>query len=630
MKKLVFGLVLIMLLSVSAAFAQDMFKDVPSDHWAYDAVGKLKAEGLVEGYPGDIYLGKRSMNRYEFAMVISRLLNYINDKTGATPVVEGKGVTQADLDNAIKGLNFASKADIDAAIAKNGEEIKKMADEFRKELEALGVRVSDAEAKINDLEARMQAVEKELARVKWNGTVNGIARVSNNTSKNGTVVDKDNRGANNTDNMFRSMAFLTDVDLSVSGKVSDSTNAYALINFGNYLNYLGVVNNYNMGGITGAYNDNFFPYYAFINTQASFGKLTVGRQPLKLTPYTLQKVDVDSYTTNAKTDDGAYPLDGFTLNSSYGGVGVTAFVGKTDNNTYVNDITSILPSGSVFFDSLNDASINAYLANGVTQTAGVRATVPTPLDGKAGLTYYSAWSKATWLANLKSRNQAEVMAFDLSMPLPISGISLNGTVAKSNVKGGEGVSKLDFRNGAYDVKLNGEFSGIGLGVGYKRIGENYIAAGDWGKIGRWANPRMIEGFYADAGYTLTDAINIKLGAEMYKFTDNKTILGSGTILKDDKIDKYAGEVNWKFSDSNAFGLGFEWIKYGWNRPKGFKGDDPSERYITLNWNHKLNEDAAIKIGYQLIGYDRGYGVYSSRHGQFLIQQIILADWALFS
>ena len=51
-------LAMAMALSVTAsAYAANPFSDVPAGHWAYDAVNKLAAEGVVDGYPDGTYGG---------------------------------------------------------------------------------------------------------------------------------------------------------------------------------------------------------------------------------------------------------------------------------------------------------------------------------------------------------------------------------------------------------------------------------------------------------------------------------------------------------------------------------------------------------------------------------------------
>ena len=59
--------------SLLAGQARADFPDVPQDHWAYDAVSYLESEGFIVGYPDGTYRGARTLTRYEFAMVISRL-----------------------------------------------------------------------------------------------------------------------------------------------------------------------------------------------------------------------------------------------------------------------------------------------------------------------------------------------------------------------------------------------------------------------------------------------------------------------------------------------------------------------------------------------------------------------------
>lgn len=49
-----------------------VFPDVPSNHWAYEAVQGLADKGLVEGYPDGTFGGDKMMTRYEFASIIYR------------------------------------------------------------------------------------------------------------------------------------------------------------------------------------------------------------------------------------------------------------------------------------------------------------------------------------------------------------------------------------------------------------------------------------------------------------------------------------------------------------------------------------------------------------------------------
>ena len=100
--------------------AANPFADVPADHWAYDAVSQLAADGVIEGYGDDTFKGDKNITRYEMAQMVAKAMAKTN--------VSGN----------------------DKAI------IDKLAAEFSDELNNLGVRVAN--------------LEKNADKVKWNGT----------------------------------------------------------------------------------------------------------------------------------------------------------------------------------------------------------------------------------------------------------------------------------------------------------------------------------------------------------------------------------------------------------------------------------------------------------------------------
>ena len=60
-----------------------LFPDVPSNHWAYEAVSDLSRRGLVEGYPDGTFGGDRLLTRYEFAEIVYRAIQngvQVNDQ----------------------------------------------------------------------------------------------------------------------------------------------------------------------------------------------------------------------------------------------------------------------------------------------------------------------------------------------------------------------------------------------------------------------------------------------------------------------------------------------------------------------------------------------------------------------
>ena len=124
----------VMFAMVAPAFAQP-FADVPTNHWAYDAIAELAAKGLVEGYPDGTFKGDRAMTRYEMAMVVARLLARIESIQIPAPAPAPQ-VTRADL-----------------------EALQRLINEFRAELAALGVRVTAIEEELNAIKARLDNVK---------------------------------------------------------------------------------------------------------------------------------------------------------------------------------------------------------------------------------------------------------------------------------------------------------------------------------------------------------------------------------------------------------------------------------------------------------------------------------------
>ena len=95
--------------------AANPFEDVAADHWAYDAVAQLAADGVIEGYGDGTYRGDQEITRYEMAQMVARAM-------------------------AKNGVSAADKAMID-----------KLAAEFADELNALGVRVANLEKKVDNV-----------------------------------------------------------------------------------------------------------------------------------------------------------------------------------------------------------------------------------------------------------------------------------------------------------------------------------------------------------------------------------------------------------------------------------------------------------------------------------------------
>jgi hypothetical protein len=124
------------------------FTDVPTDHWAYEAIDRLQGEGFVEGYPDGTFKGDRTFTRYEMAMVVARLWDRLSSM-GSSPEMDGY-VTEADLEE-YKDL------------------IDNLMNEFEGEIAKIGGRLNKAESRLDDVENRLGALERIRRSIEWSG-----------------------------------------------------------------------------------------------------------------------------------------------------------------------------------------------------------------------------------------------------------------------------------------------------------------------------------------------------------------------------------------------------------------------------------------------------------------------------
>ncbi len=63
-------------LTISHTNSAQAFKDVPKGHWAEPAVKKITNDyKIMSGYPNNTFVGSNTVNRYEMAVMLSKLLD---------------------------------------------------------------------------------------------------------------------------------------------------------------------------------------------------------------------------------------------------------------------------------------------------------------------------------------------------------------------------------------------------------------------------------------------------------------------------------------------------------------------------------------------------------------------------
>ena len=205
-RMIVVGCALALLLTVAPAFAaKNPAETVPFDHWAYDAVQKLCDAGIIIGYPDGSFKGDRAMTRYEFAMAISRLMDWPGLK-GAAGVAGAQGAAGAAGATGAAGpagpAGPAGGAGAAGAAGAQGppgpkpsdDEIRaicaKLLNEFKDELADLKAKMGDLEKNVNDLDKRVATLEEAMKRPKATGWMDyRIGLASTTKVVNGNPTD---------------------------------------------------------------------------------------------------------------------------------------------------------------------------------------------------------------------------------------------------------------------------------------------------------------------------------------------------------------------------------------------------------------------------------------------------------
>lgn len=142
------------------AFANP-FADVPQKHWAYDAVNKLAAAGIVDGYNDGTFKGDKTLTRYEMAQIVAKAM-------GKVTTVDQKII------------------------------VDKLATEFGAELNDLGIKVDGIQKQLDNQikfsgEARVQ-YDNSTEDTTYRFRLNATGKVNENTKINTRLTTADENG----------------------------------------------------------------------------------------------------------------------------------------------------------------------------------------------------------------------------------------------------------------------------------------------------------------------------------------------------------------------------------------------------------------------------------------------------
>ena len=613
--------------------AQDgPFKDVPNDHWAYQAIDRLAQLKIILGDPDGQFHGKRTLTRYEMAVMLARMLDILDQRYVRQPLPDMSGfatkaelATKADKGHTHEGggdggdhSNFATKGDLAGLVKKSDVDlIRKMVAELQPELTTLGVDVDAVKKRLTSVENRVTKLEDDFKkRLKISGGFNTNVRSNFQGNTATTFLDKDGFEVGNSKSALADTSATHDLDLNLKATPNDNTLFEANLTMGNYLPYLTGVRSVapktkTIGGTVLNQDQATTLWSAYFATGTNLPLLgstgvTVGRIPTKFGAYMLQLIDPDSYFTNGKTDSGAVPTDGLRANFRLGGINVTTQAGKVNPISYGPGSVSLSPgimAGAFrtnYVGGLTRANTTGVLSNGgrqgsiaVGQFAAANANFNVNILTKLNInaTYLTFGGTAQAAAGPASFDTVNVLGADVSGR--IAGLTLTGHYAKSDTL--RSTTKItNKQNEALDINAQAGRGNLLLSAGVRNVGPFFAAPGAWARVGSFQNPTDIQGSYGKVSYLVNPRIELMGSVQNYQGT-GKVAAG---LTKADKIANALIGVKVQVTGASAVEVSSETTDYTRTGSAG----KPRELFTNIGYRFDFNTASAFRLQYQVADY----------------------------
>ena len=595
---------------VLPAVAQDNFPDVPDNHWAFEALQRLKKDGLLVGYPDGLFRGGRPASRYELAVAIHAVYTNLKSVTdGLDSQIKAlsdklNGVaTTADIQNLRDALT-ALQADVNG-MKSYGDDIanlKKLSDTFQKELTSLGVDVEAMKKDLGDISARLHALEIKKPAVNISGDFN-LLFLGGNSNGGHSGLDKDGVVTGNPTGITADGIMLQEGAFTFSGSADNGPKWKGTLVVGDMLDTFGSQSVPQVGkgpyvqGASDVYLQDFSVKFDTSIAGLAFNA-EVGRVGYKISPYLFQRIDNTSYFVNERWDDGLYRIDGGILGFNFGSAKLDVFAGNTSKLTSTNGLEiNQVNSGAVNFPGGPYAG-NATLLPHLTfdQTLGFNLNLPVTANGNLNLAYL-------WLDSPDTILAAGVVADRLA----VYGGDLNLTFGKLGLGGGFGETTLqegttnvnNDDNIAWHAYAKYDAGKLGLKAGYRQIDANYLAPGDWGQLGVERNPTNIKGWTADAHYDLSKKLILSGGGEWDTGVNNAFGSNTGFDTGTD-INKWRVGLTYKANSNLSLMVGYEDTEFtGLDPAVGILGSSASYKWTTFGVGYGLSDSAKLWIQYQI-------------------------------
>lgn len=642
-------------LTAGMAFAQgEAFPDTPENHWAYEALANMRKAGLLVGYPDGLYRGARPASRYEMAVALHALYQYLRNLADGydariKAIEGGSGGMSPDQLNEIREMLKAVQADV-AGMKAWGDDIanlKRMASTFEKELASQGVDIEALKKGLNDLAERVSRLEKIKPAVDLHGNLGlWLGAGYSDDGEFGITVDGRPTGVGEWDgdpsSSQRDVNILHGMTFVASGTNDEGPKWKAALSINNMLgDYF--FDGFSGGSAFGNLSNTLagIPFDDKGNTDVYFQELSVsdktafagqsfsykaGRVGHQVGSYFLKRPDTTPYYKDSYFDDGNWYFDGAVLMFNFGAAELNIFGGRQHERNTTNSVAlnpMVAGASTHIFEPGGMTGGNPDrprgLAGGemtIDQHIGATFGVPLGSRGKINLVYIILDSnEIVTMFNGEDADRVNVLGGDVMFKINDQ-LNLFGGYSQTNVMIGDN-NVIDSDNAAWWAGLGYERDNWGINFGYRQIDPLFYAPGSWGRLGIWWNPTDIEGFWAKANIKLGDNLTLHGSGEFYKGSETSIGVsadgGSGTegLSNDDKITSFKIGLMYDVSSNFSVHFGAEMVKWdlasrgggGGSADGGFSGGETEENWYNIGVNYRMSDKAWWSLSWQISDYD---------------------------
>jgi len=474
---------------------------------------------------------------------------------------------------------------------------------------------------LGDLSDRVRKLENKKPVVSISGDVN-LLMLGGNSRDGRPGLDQDGHrtgvdGVGNPTGITTDLTTLEEGAFTFAGTNDTGPKWKGTLVIGNMLDTFGSQSTFH-NGANGGYaegNSDVYLQDFSVKFDSSIAGLAfnteIGRIGYKISPYIFQRIDNTSYFSNDRWDDGLYRIDGGILGFKVGGAKLDVFAGNTSKLTSDNGFEiNPLRSGPL------NGEFGAYPIMTFDRTLGANLNVPITSSGNLNLAYL-------WLDSLNGiavdgtgANRLAVYGGDLKFN--ISQFSLSGGYSQSDLDENQTiVSNID--NAAWHVEGRYDARRWGVNGGYREVDANYLAPGDWGRLGIERNPTNIKGFNVGLHLDLTHSLTLKAGGEWDTGKDSNFGGTTGFDTGTD-INTWHADLTWQMNRNLNVFLGYEDTEFT-NLDAAVVTNNPGNTSASYKWTtfgigYRLSDSAKFTIQYQASDVSNDYQVVPGGGGRF--------------